>query len=247
MINMVAEELNNSLANQSNKDALRESLKNQIEDYFKRGGAVKPVQFGVTTIDDSKPSFNQSTHNVKNPEKEKRITQKKEKLAVNPAKKCQTIVKVKTPKKTVSKSDIDEISRRSKITQLKKVAIAEGSKTFIGPCAVHKDTKYVIRASGVARCALCAEEGKKHKLDVATRAANKTRKAANQAGLKLAIELGETSFIGFCVNCGETPFRVRVSKNLGMSQTNFYYACIKCSQESVRLADEKRKSGNLAK
>lgn len=224
------------------KQTLRDEIQNQVDAFLKKGGKIEPLDFGYTCFKDGNIPINRSISRNQKPEASTDVLQSKA-SAVAPSQRKQLRTQSKVIKKVPDKKLIEKRERRKKINELKEESIASGLKEFIGPCATHNETRYVIRANGVARCALCAEASKYHNLDLETRLANKARKEFNQKQLKEAIAINKEEFIGSCINCGNVPFKIRTLKNKkdNGSLVTYNYACIACFKKSVRLSDIKRR------
>lgn len=219
------------------KQALRDNIQTEVDAFLKDGGTVKSLDFGFTCYRDGDIPVGRSVSRSckKSPPREV--------ITALPQKK-QVAVKPKATDKIKDKMSQEKRERLKIVNELKKAAIASGLREFIGPCAIHKNTKYGIRTSGVARCKLCAQESKIHSLDLETRLANKLRKGINQNRLNKAISLNKMEFIGCCINCGDAPFKVRMLKT---NKTHghiisYNYACIACFKKSVRLSESKRRN-----
>lgn len=222
------------------KQTLREKIQNEIEQFKNAGGIITEMKVGDTFAKETTTPFNRST--PRTTEQKRAVgSSSKGKVAISPHKPLNA--KPRAPKKPIDLEAEKRRAIRKRVNELKVSAINSKSKEFIGPCAVHVEARYTIRTNGAARCVECSDSHKKHKLDAETRTANKARKKINQDKMQEALALNKEEFIGSCMNCIESLFRIRMVRNKkdhGPLIT-YNYACIECFKKSVRLSENKRR------
>lgn len=121
----------------------------------------------------------------------------------------------------------------------RKQAIAEGKIEYTAVCVRHGETTYALHANGTSRCRACQKE----KLDNAKaerklkRSPEQVRMQNNFNAMMVAVEKGETSFIGVCVKHGEGKYSI---KNKKKGKSTHMYKCFACIQDCVSKQKEKR-------
>ena len=140
------------------------------------------------------------------------------------------------------------MQRRKNITEERKKAEAKGLNYFTAVCKVHGQTKYLICSNGT-RCAQCLADksikrSEKNTKDAKQKQKNRERVQFNRDALKEAIALNKETFIGLCVNCDQSEFKIRVinrSKEGTAPQYFYHPVCIACNQKHMKAFEESRR------
>lgn len=125
--------------------------------------------------------------------------------------------------------------RKKTVEMLRLAAIDAGTSTFLAPCAIHDMTEYMLTKNS-ARCRLCVSDYndqatlKMHESadSVASHLSRKERNSYNHHQHSIALSQGQKTFIGYCINCQKTEFKLRKNG----------YTCIACAKRSCRKNTE---------
>lgn len=244
------------------KEELRSQLDNQVEEFLKNGGSIQELPIGFTHFKDGiLPVDQKAIHHlrkkqndekaskssvVNKPEPVKKIIPPKPKKIAAP----KPVKPKKEPKrkKPMQSFSIEELQRRKNITEARKNAEASGLNYFTAVCKIHGQTKYLICSNGT-RCAKCLDDkrvrrSEKNSKDAERKRKNRERVHFNREALKEAIALNKETFIGLCVNCDKSEFKIRVvNRNKeGVAPQFFYHPiCIACNQKHMKASEEGRR------
>lgn len=114
----------------------------------------------------------------------------------------------KTPKPPANKLPPEELNRRKSVREAYTTAVLNGEKHFEAMCAVHKLTRYAIYAE-TYKCLACVAARRTKYLK--TQPADPSRAWRSKViaqRREIAIQNGETEFIGVCREHGETLYKI---------------------------------------
>lgn len=244
------------------KEELRTLLDNQVEKFLKNGGTIQELPIGFTHFKDGIiPVDQKAIHHLRKKQNEEKNTKpsvvnKPElvKKTIQPKPKKVAAPKPVKPKrepkrkKPIQSFSNEELQRRKNITEERRKAEAKGLNYFTAVCKVHGQTKYLICSNGT-RCALCLDVKSKSRSerrhdDAERKQKFRARVQFNREALKKAIALNKNTFMGQCVNCGVSEFKIQVKNNSKESAAPkmFYHPiCIACNQKNMKTYEENRK------
>lgn len=252
--------LSTFVVNLSSKEELRKQLNNQVELFLKSGGSISELPPNYTNFKDGKLPVATRVYTQNKtkplapikPEAQKPSTtvqksnnQKYEPIKPVQAKKVSGKRKTKPKPKNVS----DEALRKKNITEQRILAEANGVDHFIAVCKRHGQTQYRICTNGT-RCLLCVDEARIKRIErnpkvLKRKQENKERVAFNKNALHEALSVGKSTFIGLCINCGRTEFKIRMVTRLdnnAIPHKVYHPICIVCHKKHMKSSDEKRRN-----
>lgn len=250
--------LSTSVFNLSYKEKLRKELNNQIELFLKSGGTISELSPNYTNFKDGKFPIAAQVHTQNKtkplapikPEAQKPSTtpQKSNNQKYEPKKPVQA-KKVSGKRKPKPKKISDDALRKKNITEQRILAEANGVDHFIAVCKRHGQTQYRICTNGT-RCLLCVDEARIKRIErnpmvLKRKQENKERVAFNKNALHEALIVGKNTFVGLCINCGSTEFKIRMVTRLdnnAISHKVYHPICIVCHKKHMKANDEKRRN-----
>lgn len=148
-------------------------------------------------------------------------------------------------KKTKYQSEEERIENTLRVRELKRLkneALEKSLKFFQGPCKIHGMTTYGIFHNGT-RCCLCKSN---QRVSLTLKNTNneyymedRLRREKNRDLMYLAIMQCQFTFIGSCMNCGDTTFKAVMRRPTGRRHA-YYYHCISCNDTKNKLSKSEK-------